>query len=128
MEVYRRTVLVLFPKDRQLEILLNAGGVPYAVGLLQKANTIDPTETDRRTAQYVVNSLKVGDKSVAQTMADLAVQWNDVGLWKQVVTASGGEKNVDVLGMDKFNQAWKKFSFSAVRSTYVSLVSNPLQD
>jgi len=43
-------------------------------------------------------------------MADLAVQWDNLEMWKRVVNASGAEQNVEVLGQKIFVDAWKKFS------------------
>ena len=117
--VYHRTVLVLFAKDREVEILLNAGGVPYALKILRKANPLALTEEDRKTAQYVVHRLSSQDQATKTAMADLAVRWGDSNMWKRIVKASGAEQNINTLGKNKFVEGWKKFSFDAVQSTYV---------
>jgi hypothetical protein len=99
--------------------VLGSGGVKYAVQSLIRANTWNsqPTANDRKWANYVSVRVSSKDKASARFMADLAVQWNDLAMWEQVVKASGSEKKFGVLGLDKFVLAWKKFSFDIVKET-----------
>lgn len=115
--VYRRTVLVLFPRQEESNILLNAGGVSYAVQKLRAAGARAPTAEDRKFANYVLSQAGTREKITANFMADLALRWGDSGMWRQVVKASGADKNIGVLGRDKFIGAWKRFSFEVVRSS-----------
>jgi hypothetical protein len=106
---------VLFPVEKELDILLKAGGVSYAIQKLNRAGRKDPNEEDRRMAEYVLNRSDIRNKDIATTMADFAVQWGDTVMWTRVAKASGADKSVDVLGRDRFIGAWKAFSFEAVR-------------
>jgi hypothetical protein len=112
---YRRTVLVLFPVGKELDILLKAGGVSYALPKLKRAGPRDPTDEDRKIANYVLARLTPRDKASSLAMADFAIQWNDLAMWNQLVKASGAEKNLDMVGKDNLIKAWKKFSFESVR-------------
>ena len=99
--------------------MLNAGGVPYALKKLHMAKPFALTEEDRKTAHYVVHRLSSQDQATKIAMADLAVQWDDLKMWKRVVKASGAEQNINALGKNKFVEGWKKFSFDAVQPTCV---------
>jgi hypothetical protein len=111
---------VLFPTAKELDILLNAGGVSYALQKLKRAGPRDdPTPEDRKMANYVLARLTPRDKISALALADFAIQWNDLAMWNQLVKASGADKNLDVIGKDKLFAGWKKFSFENVRPTYV---------
>jgi hypothetical protein len=106
---------VLFPCEKELDIMLKAGGVSYAIQKLKRAGRKVPTEEDRKMASFVVDRIRTGDKITAQTMVDFAVQWDDIAMWTRVVRASGADKSVDTLGKDRFVGACKAFSFEAVR-------------
>lgn len=106
---------MLFPCTKELDILLKAGGVTYAIQKLKRSGQKDPTEEDRKIAKYVVDRVSTRDKDTTRTMADFAAQWNDIAMWKQVIKASGADKSFDVLGKDRFIAAWKAFSFENVR-------------
>jgi hypothetical protein len=66
-------------------------------------------------ANYVLARLNSHDKAYTLIMADLAVQWNDLAMWTQVVKASGADKNLEMIGTDKLIAAWSKFSFENLR-------------
>lgn len=121
--VYHRSVLVMFPKAKEVEVLLDAGDVPYALQEVSKADPSSPTQSDRQTAQYVINRLGSQDQATKVAMVDLAMKWNDLEMWKEVVKASGAQKSVDVVGKPKFLEAWRKFSFESIRAMYVSFSS-----
>jgi hypothetical protein len=108
-------VLILFPVSKELDILLNAGGVSYA---LQNKDS-RPHEEDRTVANFILGRIKRGNKVPALAMADLAMQWNDLTMWIRVIKASEADKSLDVLGADKFVAAWKAFSFEAIHPTWV---------
>ena len=76
-----------------------------------------PTAKDRKRASYTLFRLGANDKKTARFMADLALQWNDLAMWKEVVIKSGAESSMGTLGKNKFIQASKLFSFEAVRNT-----------
>lgn len=116
---YRRTVLVLFPYDKEADILLESGGISYALQKLKLGGSREPTDEDRKMAKFVVNRINSRDTTPTRAMAGLAVQWNDLGMWCQVMKAGGADKNLDVLGQDRIIAAWNKFSFVAVRQTWV---------
>jgi len=95
--------------------MLNAGGVSYALQRLKSAGSRSPTQEDRKVANYVLARINPRDKVSALAMADLAIQWNDLAMWNQIVKASGAEKSLDMIGKDKLIAAWDKFSFENVR-------------
>lgn len=72
--VYNRTLLVLFHRSKEGDILLKAGGVAYALKKLESAKTREPTEEDKMLARYVVERINTKEKLVTQAMAGVAVQ------------------------------------------------------
>lgn len=114
---YRRTVLVLFPYNKELDILLESGGVSYALRRLKRGGTGQPDEDDQKVAKFIVDRIKKGDTVSTQAMTDYAVQWNDLAMWSQVVKSGGTDKAIDILGKERLVAAWMKFSFDVIQST-----------
>lgn len=106
---------MLIPKENQVEILLSAGGVPYALKIAQSANPARLTQDDRSAAHYIIDYLGSQNDATKVAMADLAVRWNDLKMWKQVLASSSADKNINILRDEIFPVAWRKFSFEAIR-------------
>jgi hypothetical protein len=116
---YKRTVLVLFRGEEELDILLGAGGITYALQTLIRtgASKRQPTADDTKMANYILSRLTTHDKATARSIAGFAVNWGDSEMWKKVVKGTGAAKNIDMIGKDNLIRAWKKFSFEVVRPT-----------
>ena len=105
--------MVLFHEDHATNILFSAGGVTYPIQKLKRSGSIVPSADDREMAGLVLNSLKPQEKETATTMADFAMTWNDLEMWKTVVKKSGSI--LSTFGADQLLRARKTFSFEGVR-------------
>lgn len=114
---YHRTVLVLLPRAKEMDILLKSGGMPYALQRLKRNGSTEPIEEDRTLAKFVVERLNPQEKASTRIMAEYAVHWNDLEMWNEVVKAGAGDKNIDILGQGRLLAAWRRFSFKDVQPT-----------
>jgi dihydroxyacid dehydratase/phosphogluconate dehydratase len=97
--------------------MLNAGGVSYALQRLKRTgpSLTGPTQDERKMANYILARLSSRDRTLTLAMANFAVQWGDLAMWKQVVKATAADKSLDIVGQATIFAAWKKFSFETVR-------------
>lgn len=110
---------MLFHKEDELDIMLRAGGVTYALQTLARTGAArrQRSPDDLKIANYILSKISSSDGATARTIAEFAVQWGDSEMWKKVVKGSYAEKNVSVLEKDHLIRAWQKFSFEFVRPT-----------
>jgi len=112
---YSQPVLVIFHKNHALDVLLEAGGVQYALQKLEKNALQDGTEENRRTVDHILQYADVKllqDKDALLQTANYAVQWNDVAIWKRVVEKVGVDDNAHAIGV---LEACRVFPFEPIR-------------
>ncbi|KAF8844491.1 hypothetical protein BDN67DRAFT_962852 [Paxillus ammoniavirescens] len=123
---YRRTVLLMFPREHEEELMLAGQGVEYAIAQLQKTTTT-PTAKERRMFQFVMDRLKVWDayrwraptvnSSAVRALARATLAWNDLKLWISLTGKGGANQNIGVLGIEHLLAARKKFGSEKVSVT-----------
>ncbi|KIJ04568.1 hypothetical protein PAXINDRAFT_159331, partial [Paxillus involutus ATCC 200175] len=127
---YRRTVLLMFPREHEEELMLAGQGVEYAIAQLQKTTTT-PTAKERRMFQFVMDRLKVRDAyiwraptvnpSAARALAHATLVWNDLELWMSLTGKSGANQN---LGTEQLLAARKKFGSEKVSVTLQQILES----
>ena len=118
IQVYHRTVLVIYREADELNILLASGGVPFALGKLARSRSLAPSLDDKKMFDYILKHAPAGDTATFTAMADYTLLWKDLELFKRIVTASGAEKNPTVIGQNNLIEAYSTFSFEEIRSMY----------
>ncbi|KAJ7771482.1 hypothetical protein B0H16DRAFT_1513690 [Mycena metata] len=116
-----RTVIVLFERRRAVEALLHTRRTSYALERLASLNRHKPSPVDRKIVAYVLASLyrQQPYNFTAQTaLAEIALGWDDAKLWNDTArsTCSHGSLS-SALDSLKWLEAWKQFSFSAIRES-----------
>ena len=117
--------MVLFHQDDELDILLSAGGVNYALRRITRNGVRDRTPEDSKMVDYILRHVTARDRVTLSAVADLALQWKDAELWRRVVETSGANKDINVFGAQKILDACKVFSFEQVQNTSVSFLLSP---
>ncbi|KIJ69263.1 hypothetical protein HYDPIDRAFT_123543 [Hydnomerulius pinastri MD-312] len=130
---YHRTVLLLFPVEKEERLLLAAQGSAYAIKQISNTTT-QPTAKDKRMFEYLTDHLitkgtnswsaPMVDQGVARTLADVAIRWTDFELWKSVATQSGAGRELDALGAARLLLARKTFGAEKVRSILEQVLVN----
>ena len=134
---YERPVLVLFPSQKQLDVLLASGGVEYAITELEKSASEGPTRENQKIVEYIFQ--KWGKTSpeyyifdfrpsyqvptmpaneVATKLVDIAVQSGDAKLWVRTIGMCKFEDGVDLgrFGLNRITAAWEKFRLEEIEA------------
>jgi hypothetical protein len=112
---YRRTVLVLFHKDNEIDVRLAAGGIAEALRKIKSSSLNHQTSEDRKMADYILRKMRPTDTSTCCTMANFAIQTRDFDLWKRVAKITNADKDIKVLGKQRILQACQTFQFQQVQ-------------
>lgn len=111
---YKRTVLILYLKKNEKAILLNAGGVSYALDQLKKVDPIECTEENRAYAEYLVKSYP-HSKTYHFFVMDLSISWGDRLLWQKAADKCGFQTDPTSIEWERVIAAWDKFGFESMR-------------
>ncbi|KAJ6450314.1 hypothetical protein C8R47DRAFT_1329903 [Mycena vitilis] len=116
-----KTVIVLFEKRRTVEALLHTRRTPYALERLVNVDRRKSSPVDRKIVSYVLASLYQQQpyNFTAQTaLAEIALGWNDLKLWDETARSTCSQGSlITALDSLKWLEAWKQFSFGAVRDS-----------
>jgi hypothetical protein len=123
--VYNRAVLLLWPKNSDLDLSVAIGDIyDYAFNALQSSLTDIPTKRERR----LVNQLLVCCQTrrsdtklpqAVQVLRESADRWNDVEMLLRALKACGVDKNIDLMGVEGFVSAYQAFGWDALKSLWV---------
>lgn len=111
---YKRTVLILYLKRDEKRIMLQAGGVSYAITRLKKASPVKPNEDTKAYAEYVLG-VKSYDDSNDILVLNLALSWGDLSLWQKAANKCKFNADPTSIGWERVVAAWDKFGFEALR-------------
>ena len=111
---YRRTVLILVHQDKAPDAVFSSGGVYYALKQLKTVNSRSPTKVDLKMVDIVLKYLSSKDKISIITIADFALRWKDIKMWRTVITKSGS--NISIFGAERLVRACKTFTFESIRT------------
>jgi hypothetical protein len=90
------------------------GGVYYALEHLKQVNSRSPTAADMKMANLVLKYLSSMDKVSIITMADFALAWKDIKMWRAVITKSGSD--ISIFGTKRLVRACRTFTFGRIRA------------
>ncbi|KAJ7184461.1 hypothetical protein C8R46DRAFT_461010 [Mycena filopes] len=116
-----RTVFVLYERRRAVEALLHTRRTSYALERLNYVDRRSSSPVDRKIVAYVLASLyhqQPYNFNAQSALADIALGWDDPKLWNDTArsTCSHGSL-ISALDSLKWLDAWKQFTFSAVRES-----------
>ena len=111
-----------------LGTLLEMGGSDYALKKLLRWRAEGPTERNKQMVRYILehgyfracwqNTLP----QTASSLIDLALEWNDLAMWQEVVRKSIGDGDPSSLNSDVMCRAWSVFSFDRTKDMFVHFI------
>ena len=109
--VYKCAALVMFPKKRQLSIMLSVGGAKWALEELEKSKSEGPSNENRKIVAFLAQQQR---KDVMTTITKTAIEWNDATVWGGIVQLWPKF----FLGQSEYTDlcdGWRVFGFDGVR-------------
>jgi hypothetical protein len=111
--VYKCAALVIFPKDKQLSLMLSAEGPTWALEELEKSKSEGPTKENRDIIGFLA---KQGNREAKTTVLELSIEWKDAVSWGRVI-GSDPRFFLRQEGYEDLYNGWRAFGFSGVRPT-----------
>ena len=105
--------------------LLGMGGSDYALKKLLRWKAEGPTERNKQLARYITDhgrlnpSWSQAPPQAASLLIDLALEWNDLAMWQEVIKKSVSGGDTSRLSSDVLIRAWSLFSFDRTKNTSV---------
>jgi hypothetical protein len=109
--VYKCAALVMFPKKRQLSIMLSLGGAKWALEELEKSKLEGPSNENWKIIAFLAQQQR---KDVMTTITKTVIEWNDATVWGGIVRLWPKF----FLGQGEYTDlcdGWRVFGFDGVR-------------
>ena len=135
---YDRSVLVLFPSSKQLNVLLASGGVPYALTELEKSLQEGPTKENQKMEEFIFQNWRetspeyyvfdirpsyevptMPARETAPKLLSIAVQCDDAELWVRIMNVMCKfEDEIDLgrFGLEHIVAGWEKFRLGKIEA------------
>ena len=111
---YQRTVLVIWPQEFELGTTF-ADDIGNAMVDLADAQSSKPNKRERKLVEFLLNvaQTRPDDRaSIAETLADVACLWNDIGLLGRAVAVCSTSAGAKVLENEMVVRCIETFGFS----------------
>ena len=113
---YRRTVLVIWPKWANFDLIHGPKAFSVACDQLRASTSQEPTEEEAELTDIVLaRSNASRAKDVVSSVCHVALAWKDFSLWFRAVRACDAEKSLDTLQVNNILQAVATFGFDEVQ-------------
>ncbi|KAJ7235310.1 hypothetical protein B0H12DRAFT_1238807 [Mycena haematopus] len=133
-KIYNRTVLLLWPKDSDLDLGVTVGDIyDYAFNALGSSLTDVPTKRERRLVNQLLVCCQTRRKDAkllqaVQVLRESADRWNDVEMLLRAMKACGADKNIDLIGVEGFVSIYQAFGWDALKCFYGDVMKNDQND
>ncbi|KAJ6572542.1 hypothetical protein DFH09DRAFT_1362470 [Mycena vulgaris] len=119
-EVYKRTILLLWPKNGPLDSTVALGDTyDYACNALHKSTTTAVTRREKLLVDSLLGSCETPHpkrpQRAVQVLAKSARRWDDIHLLLRTLKACGVDKNTGLLGVEGFVSCSKTFGWDALK-------------
>jgi hypothetical protein len=111
--VYRCAALVMFPKEKQLSLMLSSGGAKWASEELEKSKSEGPSKENHKIIDFLAQQ---GREGITATILKIAIEWNDAVVWGRIVERDP-EFFFNQTGYTDLCNGWQLFGFDGVRPT-----------
>lgn len=111
--VYKCAALVVFPKDKQVSLMLASGGSEWGLEELEKSKSEGPSKENREIIDFLA---QLRDKEIMPTILQVAIEWKDVAVWDGIVLSYPEF----LLKQEEYADlcvGWQTFTLDGVRST-----------
>ncbi|KAF7333484.1 hypothetical protein MVEN_02364600 [Mycena venus] len=129
-QIYRRTVLLIWPKDGDIDSGVSVGDIyDYACSALRSSLTVSPTEREKKLVNRLLqccqtHRLEPKLKIAVQVLRESADRWNDVQILLRTLKACGVDKNADLMGPEGFVSAYQAFGWDPLKDFYGQVMAN----
>ncbi|KAF7354644.1 hypothetical protein MSAN_01378000 [Mycena sanguinolenta] len=129
-ETYNRTVLLLWPKDSDLDLSVTVGDIyDYASNALRSSLTDVPSKRERRLINQLLVCCQTRRKNAklgqaVQVLRECADRWNDVEMLLRAMKVCGADKNIDLVGVEGFVSVYQAFGWDALKDFYKDIMEN----
>lgn len=131
---------MVFPRTKQLDILLASGGVEYALAELEGSASEGQTKENQKIVEFIFqnwhkNSLEaftfdfrpsyevptMSPRHTATKLTNIAVRSNDAKLWVRTTSMCKFRDEVDLsrFGLEHIVVGWEKFRLEEIEAAYV---------
>ena len=110
---YKRAALVMFPKKKQLSLMLSSKGAKWALEELEKSKGEGPTNENREIIGFL---LREESNVIIAAIMKIIFGWNDAAVWGDIIEQDPGF----FMGQDGYTDlcnGWQVFGFDGVRPT-----------
>jgi hypothetical protein len=126
---YKRMIMVLWPKSRSFDVLLDLDPAEVDEELESFAEDADQdSQEDRAKLEWflqVYQDERVDAEAWAAIFLDMALRWKDVNVWNRAFCGPGGDHILDAVKEEIFLEAVETFTFAAIQSRQV-IVNSPI--
>jgi hypothetical protein len=104
---------------------LQIGGTRYALKKLERWKAEGPTERNKQMARFLLDHGSFGTQysheltTDESLLVDLALQWGDLPMWKEVLKKSASAGSELRLSPDLLIRAWSVFTFDCIKQLSV---------
>ena len=107
---------------------LDMGGSDYALKKLLRWRAEGPTERNKQMVRFILEHGNLSARwrntlpQTALLLIDLALEWNDLAMWQEVVRKSIGNGDTSSLSSDILFRVWSAFSFDRTKDMFVHFI------
>ncbi|RPD82293.1 hypothetical protein L226DRAFT_497438 [Lentinus tigrinus ALCF2SS1-7] len=114
---YRRTVLVIWPRWANFDIIHGVNGLSYACEKLRTSTTLQATSDESELANLVLTRASASHcTAIVSSLCRVALTWKDLSLWKQAVDHCDATRSIAAFGGDRhIRRAVATFGFQEIR-------------
>ncbi|KAJ7641775.1 hypothetical protein FB45DRAFT_900986 [Roridomyces roridus] len=129
-KVYKRSVLLIWPKSGDMERKVSAGDVyDHACNALRGISSVQPTKREKQLVENLLACCETRPKEAkfpraVQALRKCAIQWKDARVLLRALKVCGADRNIDILGVEGFVSAYRVFGWNAVKGFYQAAVEN----
>ncbi|KAJ6523305.1 hypothetical protein B0H19DRAFT_1201796 [Mycena capillaripes] len=129
-KVYNRTILLIFPKDSDMDLSVTAGDVyDYACNALRSSLTVTPTGREKKLVDQLLLCCQTRRQEakipqVVQVLRESADRWNDVQILLRALKTCSVDKNSDLMGPEGFVSAYQAFGWEPLKDFYGEVMKN----
>ena len=111
---YKRAALVMFPKNKQLSVILSQeGSERWALEELEKSKSEGPSKANCEIIDFLAKQKR---EDIMATILEIAFGWNDAVVWGRIVEQAPGFF-LEQEGYKNLCDGWEAFKFDGVRPT-----------
>ncbi|KAJ7101409.1 hypothetical protein B0H15DRAFT_410938 [Mycena belliarum] len=130
IKVYTRTVLLIWPKDCDIDAGVGVGDIyDYACNTLRASLTVAPTKKEENLIKLLLIHCQTRPQQtklphVVQVLRESADRWNNVQILLRTLRACRVDKNTHLLGAEGFVSAYQAFGWAPLKDFLEDAMKN----